>query len=104
MTHDTVTTSVSKGGATGVLYLDFCKAIDTFSQNILVTKLGKYVFEEWTTQQIRNWPNGHTLRGVVNGSIPMWRSVVFPRHLYWDLHCLISSLTIQTVGLRSLRG
>lgn len=29
---------------------------------------------------------------------------MFLRHLYWDLYCLISSLTIQTMGLSSLKG
>jgi len=58
-----------------VAYLDFSKAFDTVSYNILIGKLRKCGLDEWTVKWIKNWLNGRTQSVVISGAESSWRPV-----------------------------
>ena len=63
--YDGMTGWVDEGRAMDVVYLDFSKAFDTVSHNIL---LGKCGLDEWLVRWIENWLNGRTQRVVISGA------------------------------------
>jgi len=52
--YDGMTGWVDEGRALDVVYLDFSKAFDTVSHNILLGKLRKYGLDEWSVGWIKN--------------------------------------------------
>jgi len=73
--YDGMTGWVHEGRAVDVVYLDFSKAFDTVSHNILLGKLRKCGLDEQTVRWIENWLNGRAQRVVISGAEPSWRPV-----------------------------
>ena len=58
-----------------VVYLDFNKAFDTVSHNILLGKLRKCGLDEWSVRWIENWLNGRAQRVFISSAESSWRPV-----------------------------
>jgi len=61
---------VDEGRAMDVVYLDFSKAFDMVSHNILLGKLRKYGLDEWSVRWIENWLNAE-LRGLSSAALSL---------------------------------
>lgn len=48
---------VDEGRVMNVVYLNFSKAFDTVSHNILIDKMTKYRLDNWTGKYFENWLN-----------------------------------------------
>jgi len=72
---------VDEGRAMDVVYLDFSKAFDTVSHDILLGKLRKCGLDGWSVRWIENWLNGRTQRVVISSTGSSWRLVTssFPQ-------------------------
>ncbi|GAB0207637.1 mitochondrial enolase superfamily member 1 [Grus japonensis] len=73
--YDGMTGWVDEGRAVDVVYLDFSKAFDTVSHNILIGKLRKCGLDEWTVRWVENWLNGRAQRVVISNAESSWRPV-----------------------------
>ncbi|GAB0186431.1 mitochondrial enolase superfamily member 1 [Grus japonensis] len=76
-----------EGTAVDVVYLDFSKASDTVSHNILISKLRKCGLDEWTARWVENWLNSRAQRVVISGAESSWRPAAssVPQGLVLDL-------------------
>ena len=52
--YNDMTSLVDKGRAVDTIYLDFSKAFDISSYNIIIDKLTKYGLEKWTVRWIKS--------------------------------------------------
>ncbi|CAM4544961.1 unnamed protein product [Lepidochelys olivacea] len=73
--YDEITGSVNMGRAVDVIYLDFSKAFDTVSHNILASKLKKYGLDEWTIRWIESWLDCQAQWVTINGLMSSWQPV-----------------------------
>jgi len=73
--YDGMTGWVDEGRAVDVVYLDFSKAFDTVSHDILLGKIRKCGLDEWSLKWFENWLNGTTQRVVISGTESSWRLV-----------------------------
>ncbi|GAB0202850.1 mitochondrial enolase superfamily member 1 [Grus japonensis] len=86
-----------EGGPADVVCLDFSKAFDTISHNILTSKLRKCGLDEWTVTWIETWLNGRAQRVVISGTESSWRPVAsgVPQVAVWGsawFHVFINDL------------
>ena len=67
--YDGVNGWVDEGRSVDVVYLNFRKAFNTVSRNILLGKLRKCGLDEWSVRWIENWLNGRTQRVVISSAV-----------------------------------
>ncbi|KAF4796230.1 hypothetical protein TURU_086125 [Turdus rufiventris] len=70
--YSPVSLTSASGKAVDVVYLDFIKAFDTVSDNILLEKLVAHNLDRSTLCWVRNWLDGQAQRVVVNGVASSW--------------------------------
>ncbi|PKU49443.1 rna-directed dna polymerase from mobile element jockey- hypothetical protein [Limosa lapponica baueri] len=73
--YDVITRWLDEGRTADVIYLDFSKAFDTVSHNILIGKLRKCGLGEGAVRWIESWLCDRTQRVVINGAGSSWRPV-----------------------------
>lgn len=73
--YDGMISWLNEGRELNVVYLDFRKAFDTASHNVLQGKLRNCGLDEWRARWMWNWLNGKAQRTVINGSESSWGPV-----------------------------
>ncbi|KAJ7404106.1 RNA-directed DNA polymerase from mobile element jockey-like protein [Willisornis vidua] len=73
--YDQVTHLVDEGKAVDVVYLDFSKAFDTVSHNILLEELVARGLDGGILCWVKSWLDAWAQRVVVNGAVSSWRPV-----------------------------
>lgn len=53
--------------AVDIVCLDFSKAFDTVSYNLLLEKLARYRLDRWSDECVGNWLTGWAQRMLING-------------------------------------
>ncbi|GAB0179107.1 hypothetical protein GRJ2_000376000 [Grus japonensis] len=64
-----------EGNIVEVVYLDFSKALDTFSHSILLEKLAAHGLDGRMLRWVKNWLDGQAQWVVVNGLKSSWQSI-----------------------------
>ena len=75
MVMDYWTQSLNNGYPVDIMYLDFCKALDSVLHNRLLTKLKAYGISGYLLDWIQNFLSGRKQRVVLNGSHSSWSTV-----------------------------
>jgi len=73
--YNGITRWIDEERAVDVVYLDFSKAFDTVSHNILLGKLRKCGLDEWSVKWIENWLNGRVQSADISSTESSWRLV-----------------------------
>ena len=72
---DQVTSLIDRGNAVDIVYLDFSKAFDKVSHDILISKPTRYGLDRSNIRWIHNWLQNLTQRVMINGSFSNWEEV-----------------------------
>ncbi|KAK4830190.1 hypothetical protein QYF61_009217 [Mycteria americana] len=89
---------VDEGREVDVVYLDFTKAFDTVSCNILIHKLMKYRLDKWPVRWIENWLNCNAQSIVVSGTKSLWTLVPCDAHQGVDLGPVLFNFFINDLN------
>jgi len=73
--YNGITGWVDEGRAVAVVYLDFSKAFDAVSHNMLIQKLRRRGLDEWIVRWIENWLKDRTQRAAISGTGSSWKPV-----------------------------
>lgn len=98
--YDEMNCLVNEENAADAVYLDFSKAFDVVSCNVLTDKLTKYRLDKWKIRWIENWLNW-AQRIVISGTKSSWREVTndVPQRLIVGL--ILFSIFTNELGARA---